>query len=207
MFMLITIASVLFFGNKVLLLLGKKVTRNLGWFLGSLAAILFVVYFFIINTPILSVMEIGLVILMTYRFLSGAKSNKKIEKILGIVTGFIIIILLTIANQGLITYMQFFGATGMLVGTYFLINSKENIGIIVWDSRIGWLLYGLGHLFTSYIGYQKHETIFFIFQFWQMFLCLGGFLARNQKERNMATISTIIIGIISVVVFSVILVI
>ncbi len=201
MVILITIASLLFFGNKVLLLLGRPVRQKLGWFLGSLGAILFVIYFFLIGTPILSVMEIGLTILMTYRFIAGVKTNNLIEKILGIITLLIIVFLTIITNQGLVTWAQFFGSIGMLVGTYFLI-AKNQAGSINWNSRIGWLLYGLGHFFTSYIGYQKHEWIFFVFQVWQMLLCFGGFLTEDKIKRKNITKIILILGLIGSLIFS-----
>lgn len=202
MVILITVASLLFFGNKTFLLLGKQVGQKFGWFLGSLGAVLFVIYFFLINTPILSVMEIGLTILMTYRFIAGIKVNLLVEKILGILTAFIIIFLTIISNQGLITLAQFFGSIGMLVGTYFLI-AKNQAGVITLNSRIGWLLYGVGHLFTSYIGYQKHEWIFFVFQVWQMLLCLGGFATKNTEKRKLITNVILIIGLVLSLIFSI----
>ncbi len=201
MFILITVASLLFFGNKTFLLLGKQIGQKVGWFMGSLGAVLFVIYFFIIGTPILAVMEIGLTLLMTYRFIAGIRSSELVEKILGIVTGLIIIFLTIIANQGLVTWAQFFGSLGMLVGTYFLI-AKNQAESINWNSRIGWLLYGLGHLFTSYIGYQKHEWIFFVFQVWQMLLCFGGFATKNSSKRNLITKIILIIGAIASLIFS-----
>lgn len=201
MTILITIASLLFFGNKVFLLLGKRIWQKLGWFLGSLGAILFVIYFFLIGTPILAVMEIGLTLLMTYRFIAGVKTNHLIEKVLGVITGLIIIFLTIITNQGLVTWAQFFGSLGMLIGTYFLI-AKNQAKSINWNSRIGWLLYGLGHLFTSYIGYQKHEWIFFIFQVWQMLLCFGGFLTEDQIKRKYLIKIILIIGLIGSLIFS-----
>ncbi len=197
---LITIASLLFFCNKILLLLGKKLNRRLGWFLGGLGAILFIIYFFKINTPILAILEIGLVVLMTYRFIAKEKTNKLIENSLGIITGIFILVLTFITTEGVMTWSQFFGAFGMLIGTYFLISARQvQFEKISLQERLGWLFYGFGHLFTSYIGYQKHEWIFFVFQVWQMFLCLCGFSMINFKYRKIATILTLIIG--SVVAF------
>jgi hypothetical protein len=198
---LISVASLLFFGNKVCLLIGKSVGRKLGWFLGSFGALLFIIYFFLIGTPILSIMEIGLTILMTYRFIAGIKTNRSIENILGIITGGIIMLLTVITQEGLLTVAQLFGALGMLIGTYFLI-SREQVQIINWNARIGWLLYGIGHFFTSYIGYQKHEWIFFIFQSWQMLLCFGGFAISDQKKREIITVSILIIGTIASLIFT-----
>lgn len=192
---LITIASILFFGNKALLLLNKKINQKLGWFFGFLGAILFVIYFFLINTPILSIMEIGLTVLMFYRFIVGDKSNKAVEKFLGIVTGLIIISLTILTNEGLMTGAQFFGAFGMLLGTYFLISVEQSqFEKTNWQERVGWLLYALGHVFTSYIGYQKQEWIFFVFQAWQMFLCLCGFLFINQRQRKKITVTVLVGG-------------
>ena len=197
MIILITIASLLFFSNKTLLLLGKKVNKQIGWLCGTLAAILFVIYFFKIGTPILSVLEIGLTILMMYRFFAGSKTNKSIENGLGILTGIFIVILTILTSQGTFTLAQFFGAFGMLIGTYLLISSEQQNEYITIKERCGWLLYGFGHLFTSYIGYEKHQWIFFIFQYWQMFLCFGGFATNDFKRRKTITYISLIVGTVA----------
>lgn len=185
---IITLASLLFLGNKTLLLLGKKTNKMLGWSFGAVGAALFIVYFFMIHTPILSVLEIGLTILMTYRFIAGEKTNRKIENYLGIITGLFIVVLTILARQGTLSLPQFAGAFGMLVGTYFLISVKQELlSVSLWRERMGWLLYGSGHFFTSYIGYQKHEWIFFTFQAWQMLLCLIGFAIPDLKDRKLVT--------------------
>lgn len=203
---LITIASLLFFGNKSLLLLGKKVNKRLGWFLGAAAAVLFIVYFFLINTPILSVLEIGLTILMTYRFIAGQKTNKIIENVLGVVTGIFIVILTVIAKLGTMNILQFFGAFGMLIGTYLLISSNqvqfEESG---WKERFGWIMYGAGHFFTSYIGFEKHEWIFFVFQAWQMLLCFVGFSMPNLKERKLITNTALTFGAVACLIFFIVI--
>ena len=201
---LITTASLLFFSNKLLLLLGEKLNKRLGWFLGGIAAILFIIYFFYIDTPVLSVLEIGLTILMTYRFIASEKTNKFIENLLGVITGIFIIILTLVTTEGIMTWPQFFGAFGMLIGTYFLISAKQlQVLKISLQERIGWLLYGFGHFFTSYIGYQKHEWIFFVFQVWQMLLCICGFSILNLKQRKIATISVLILGAMGALIFSI----
>ncbi len=203
---LISAASILFFCNKTFLLLGKKVGRNLGWFLGAAGALLFIVYFFLIGTPILSVLEIGLAILMTYRFVAKENTNIRIERALGVVTGALIVVLTIIAGRGSLSGAQFFGAFGMLVGTYFLISSRQiDVGVSEMKERIGWLLYGFGHLFTSYIGYQKHEWIFFVFQVWQMLLCLVGFALFDMKERKLMTRASLVFGTVGVVLFAIVI--
>lgn len=198
---LITIASVLFFSNKTLLLLGKKMDRRIGWLCGTIGAILFIIYFFLIGTPILSVLEIGLTILMLYRFLAKEKTNRTIEYGLGILTGVFIVILTILANKGTMSTAQFFGAFGMLVGTYFLIRAKQQSDYISVKERCGWIFYGTGHFFTSYIGYQKHEWIFFIFQAWQILLCLSGFLARDSRKRILLTKISLVTGGIASLIF------
>jgi hypothetical protein len=192
---LVSIASLLFFSNKILLLLGKKINKQIGWLCGTFGAILFIIYFFIIGTPILSVLEIGLTTLMAYRFWAGEKTNKIIENGLGILTGLIIIVLTILAEQGMMSLAQFSGAFGMLVGTYLLISAKQ-IEDITTEERYGWLLYGLGHLCTSFIGYEKQEWVFFIFQYWQMLLCFGGFVAYTKEKRKIITMTVLGLGII-----------
>lgn len=203
---LITAASLLFFSNKILVLLGHSINKRIGWFFGALGAVLFIVYFFLIEAYILSVVEIGLTILMTYRFIAAEKTNKYIELALGIVTGIFISILTIFTTQGVMTTAQFLGALGMLIGTYLLISAKQQSISPLWKERIGFLLYGFGHLCTSYIGYQKHEWIFFIFQAWQMFLCFIGFIMSTKKSRVWATYTVLIVGSVSALFFTVVII-
>ena len=146
-------------------------------------------------------LEIGLTILMLYRFLANDKTNKTIEYSLGVITAVFVIILTALTNSGAITYAQFFGAFGMLVGTYLLISVKQQLEYIEIRERFGWLLYGIGHFFTSYIGYQKHEWIFFMFQFLQMLLCFGGFAVKDLKKRRVAINTILILGTVTSLIF------
>ncbi len=203
---LITTASLLFFSNKTLVLLGHSINKRIGWFFGALGAGLFIFYFFLIEAYILSIVEIGLTILMTYRFLVAEKTNKYIEVALGVVTGIFISILTFFTSQGVMTIAQFLGASGMLIGTYLLISVNQQSTSLLWKERIGFLLYGFGHLCTSYIGYQKHEWIFFIFQAWQMFLCFVGFAMTTKKSRVWATYFVLVAGSVSALLFSIVII-
>lgn len=204
---LVTTASLLFFSNKTMLLLGEKINKQIGWFFGATGAVLFAIYFFCIGTPILSVAEIGLTVLMTYRFFAGEKTNVSVERFLGVATSVVIIILTIVAGLGIMTLAQFGGAFGMLAGTYLLVSTKQQVAeTFALKERIGWLLYGAGHFFTSYVGYQKHEWIFFIFQAWQMMLCFGGFSLIEKNERKLAVIMSLIIGTVAALLFLIVVV-
>ena|GEM_PF-1160252 len=192
---LITTSSLLFFFNKILVLTGKPLQRTLGWLLGTFAAVLFIVYFFLIGTHILSVLEIGLVLLMGYRFFAKEETNKKVEYLLGAVTAGMVIVLAYLTHVGMMTWMQCLAAFGMLLGTYFLISVSQVVGSdIEIRERIGWLLYGVGHMATSYIGYQKGEWIFFAFQVWQLLLCLVGCVYARREVRAEATKCVLVFG-------------
>lgn len=191
---LITISSMFFFNNKVLLLFGQPLQKTIGWLLGTVAAILFIVYFFLIDTKILSVLEIGLLLLMGYRFVAGSVTNKKIEYGLGVVTWIGIGFLVVLAQAGYMTWIQCVGAFGMFLGTYFLISVHQSQTHSVHiRERAGWFLYGIGHVATSYIGYEKAEWVFLLFQVWQLFLCLVGSVYVNKRKRINAT-KTVLIG-------------
>lgn len=177
--------------------------KTIGWLCGTLGAIFFIIYFFNIGLPILSILEIGLTILMAYRFIAKDKTNRGIENMLGILTGIFIIIFTILTRQEILTFAQFFGALGMLIGTYLLISTKQEINFIEIKERYGWLLYGIGHFFTSCIGYQKHEWIFFVFQAWQMLLCFGGFVVKDPQKRKKITKSILVIGAVASLIFSI----
>lgn len=192
---LITISSLLFFNNKALLLLGQPLQKTIGWLLGTVAAILFIVYFFLIDTKILSVLEIGLVLLMGYRFVAGSVTNKRVEYGLGIVTWIGIGVLVILARAGFMTWIQCVGAFGMFLGTYFLISVHQSQTHRVHvRERVGWFLYGIGHVATSYIGYEKGEWVFLLFQVWQLLLCSVGCAYVLKANRVRATQAVLIGG-------------
>lgn len=170
--LLVIVASLCFILNKVFLLLGNSqiVSERTKWLMGVLGALLFIVYFFSIESPILSTLEIGLTVLTLYRFIVGINRNKTFEQMLGVFTGIIVFLLFLEKYQGYIETLQLAGALGMLIGTFYLIQEKY---------KTGFTLYALGHIFLTIFGYQKSETIFWILQLVQAVLCLTIFISEK----------------------------
>lgn len=173
---LVFIASLLFIFNKMLLLDSfLKIQDRIKWSLGLIAAILFIVYFFLLGSPILSTLEIGLTILMLYRTIVKERSKGLIENLLGIITSLIIIFLLIRTYTGYIETVQFLGAFGMLLGTYKLIQDKQ---------KTGFSLYAIGHIFTVIYGYQNNEFVFWWLQLLQALMCLTIFISNRFEARH-----------------------
>ncbi len=184
---LVIIASLCFIFNKVFLLLDNTpaVPGKIKWGLGLLGAILFIAYFFLIKSPILSTLEIGLTVLTSYRFIVGEKRRDDVEKILGIFTGVVIITLFILKYSGYLETLQLLGSLGMLIGTFYLIQEKY---------KTGFTLYALGHIFLTIFGYQQHEVTFWYLQLVQVLLCLTIY-ANNTKSEARGNWISVIIGL------------
>ncbi|MCC6324018.1 hypothetical protein IT400_04490 [Candidatus Nomurabacteria bacterium] len=179
---LVIIASICFILNKFFLLLPfgtKWVSTKFKWFLGMLGAILFIIYFFSIGSPMLSTLEIGLTILTLYRFIVEEKRSQIIEYTLGIFTGIIVFILYLNMKNGFIQDTELLGSWGMIIGTFFLIQDKL---------KMGFILYGIGHLFLVYFGYSKNETVFWNLQLVQAFMCFSILIKEEENRYNAISI-------------------
>lgn len=149
------LVSLLFFGNKVLVLVGKKFEK-FGWLLGVIAASLGVAYFYLLGMYVYTVLEIGLIVLMSYGFLhKDTTKNEKVETTIRVVTGVVMLVLACVVFSGAITIIEFVSSIFMLAGTYLLTHSKK---------RLGWILYGIAHLAAVYLGYAKGQQFFADFQ-------------------------------------------
>lgn len=170
-----------------MLLLNSEWTakENLKWLFGMIAALLFIIYFFSIGSPILATLEIGLTVLALYRTLVGTKRNSGIEKMLGVFTIIIVLILFIEKYTGYIETLQLAGAVCMMIGTFYLIQDKY---------KAGFAIYALGHLFLTIFGYQRHELIFWYFQLFQVCLCLMVFVDNKDGLRKDWTTFIFIFG-------------
>ena len=167
------LVSLIFFVNKILLLIGKKLER-LGWLMGSIAAVLAVIYFFLLELYIFTVLEFGLIILMGYGFFVKEIKNPTTEKLIHLFILVVMTVLVFFAFTGMMTIYEFVGAVLMLLGTYFL---THNI------YALGWLLYGVSHLFAAYVTNQKGQQFFADFQIASAAVSsIGSVLA--MKRRN-----------------------
>ncbi len=173
MTVLVIIASLCFTLNKFFLVNNEaiQIPKQISWFFGFLGALLFIIYFYKTDSLILSTLEIGLLLLTLYRTVSTEK-NKTIENVLGFVVLLVLGIQFYVTYIGLLGTLQFVASVFMLWGTYRMIR----------DNFIsGFLLYGLGHLFTARYGYRMDLEIFWKFQMIQAVICLFG-LWGTEKE-------------------------
>ncbi|HCY17856.1 MAG: hypothetical protein UR70_C0009G0001 [Candidatus Nomurabacteria bacterium GW2011_GWB1_35_20] len=162
--------SLIFFSNKILVLIGKNST---GWLMGSIAGILAIFYFFLLELYVYMVMEFGIFVLMFYGFLIGKEKNTKTELI---INWFLIGILGAFAYfvfSGILTIVEFFSSIAFLLGTYYLIHTKP---------RLGWILYVLAHAGSTYLGFEKKENFFATFQLASVIVAIIGFLYPNLNR-------------------------
>ena len=143
--------SLLFFMNKVFILIGKKS----GWLIGAIAASLAIFYFYFIGLYVYTVLEVGLVILMSYGFFKKDEKKPKTEMIIRLVTVVVMLIQTGLAFKGMITIVELSSSLGLVVGTFFLTHQKI---------KAGWILYGIGHILTAILGYNKGQQFFADFQ-------------------------------------------
>ena len=163
--------SVVFFSNKVLVLIGKKT----GWLLGAIAAIAGSYYFFLLGLYIYTVLEIGLIVLMGYGYLIRNKS-KKIENFLYFTITAVMVLLIYFSFSERLTIYEFVSSAGLLFGTYFLTHEKK---------EFGWILYCISHLFAMYIGYIKNQIFFADFQLASAIVSvIGVFIAHKQLRET-----------------------
>lgn len=176
---IVFIASCLFIINKGLLLHPEWIVKEeIKWSFGMIAAIMFIIYFFAIGSPILATLEIGLTILSLYRTIVGLKRNLFVEKVLGIFTGLVILVLFIEKYNGYIETLQLAGSICMIIGTFYLIRDEY---------KKGFTIYAFGHIFLSIFGYGKGELIFWLLQYTQALICFTVFL--NKKEKLIYKVS------------------
>lgn len=146
-----SIVSIIFFSNKIGLLVERK--NPLGWWLGVIGAVSAIFYFFLINLPIYTVAEVGLLVLMIYG--TKEKRSRKTEIGIEIATGFIAVALVFLTFQGEITMFEFLSSIGMLVALYLLHPSNGG-----WKMKWGWVILAVTHVLAAQIGYMKEQPMF-----------------------------------------------
>lgn len=143
--------ALLFFTNKIVLLIGKRT----GWLVGVIAATLSVVYFFLLDLYIFTVLEIGLFVLMGYGYLKGKRTSAREELLVRVALTCVMGALIYFVFTGIMTVVEFFGAALMLWGTYLLTHDFV---------RWGWAIYGVSHCLAAAVGYWKLQPFFADFQ-------------------------------------------
>lgn len=157
--------SLIFFANKVAVLVEKKV----GWIFGVIAALLAFFYFYLLGMYIYTVLELGLIVLMGYGFFKKQKKNPQVEVMIRVVLAVVMLTLALFAFNGLITIVELVSSLGLLWGTYYLTHEKI---------RAGWLLYVVGHTTAAYLGINKDQMFFADFQIASAIVSLVGMVKR-----------------------------
>ncbi len=145
------LVAVIYFGNKVLVLFGKKS----GWLWGSFAALLGIIYFVRIELYTFAVLQGGLVILMGYGAFPVKWKKPIIEWIIISVIVLSLSILTLIVALGAINVWLFIGSVVIIWGTYSLTHGK---------TKMGWCSYIVSHLIAAGICYEVHQYIVATFQ-------------------------------------------
>ena len=140
------VVAIIFFVNKVLVLLEQKS----GWLVGMVGAILATAYLYLIGLYIFSVLEMGLIVLMGYGFFAKDHKNKLIEQCIRGVTVAATLISAYFVFAGMTTVYEIIGSIGMLVGTYLLTHENK---------KLGWFLYAIAHGITAYLCYGKSVSL------------------------------------------------
>lgn len=161
--------SVVFFANK----LGVLIEKRLGWLIGVIAAALAILYFFFLNLVVFMVLEVGLVILMGYGYWKKEDVNVRVEWFIRIAITVVMGFLTYFVFAGFLTIMEFIGSVLMLWGTYFLTHKK-----VLW----GWVIYGVSHVFATIVGYGAEQPFFAHFQIASAMVAGAGVI----KEMNRA---------------------
>lgn len=161
--------SVIFFANKVFVLVGKKV----GWALGAFAALLALVYFFLINLKVFTVLEAGLIVLMLYGLIMGGQKSPRVEWWIRGTTTIAMLVMAGFSATGKLTLAELLASAGMLWGTYFLASCAK---------RTGWALYVAAHTFSAMVGYGHDQHFFGDFQVASAIVALVGVVVSKDGE-------------------------
>ncbi len=143
---LAVVVAIIFFSNKVLVLIGYKI----GWFLGMTGALLATVYLYLLGFYAYAILEIGLIFLMGARYFTDG--NVVIEKWIRWVVISSTILAGIYAFTGVITIWEIIASLSMLAGTYCISNKLYK--------RLGWFLYFITHGITAWLSYQKNQQFF-----------------------------------------------
>ena len=143
--------ALIFFVNKVLVLVGRKS----GWLVGAVAATLGLFYFYLIGLYIYTALEVCLIVLMSYAFLEKSERSARVETALRMGTTVMMIAIALFAFSGSLTAVELISCTGLLWGTYLMTSGSLTTG---------WALCGVAHVFASYLGYGRGQVVFADFQ-------------------------------------------
>lgn len=143
--------ALIFFVNKVLVLVGRRV----GWLAGAIAASLGTYYFYRIGMNVYAVLDLGLIVLAMYGYFAGKQRNLHVENVIRIATFVAMSAISFFAFNGKLTGIEFVSSASLLWGTFLLVRGKTNLG---WGVSI------LAHTTAAYLGYDRGQEIFAHFQ-------------------------------------------
>lgn len=162
------LVALVFFANK----LGVLIEKRSGWLIGVIAAVISIVYFFLLNLAIFTVLEVGLVILMGYGYWRKQDVDVRVEWLIRIAIMVVMAFLTYFVFRGFLTIMEFVGSVLMLWGTYFLTHGK------MWW---GWVIYGASHVFAAIVGYGAAQPFFAHFQIASAMVAVAGIVKESDK--------------------------
>ncbi len=140
-----------FFANKVLVLVG----RRSGWAVGVIGAALALVYFYLLDLRLLTVLEVGLVLLMSYGYVAHSDPSPRFQVIVRVAITLTMVTLAGFVFTGVMTAVEFTSAVLMLWGTYLLTSGQL---------RLGWALSAVAHALAGVVGWDKGQGTFADFQ-------------------------------------------
>lgn len=160
-----------FFANKVLVLVG----RRSGWAVGVLGAALALVYFYLLDLFLFTVLELGLIVLMLYGFAAHGGSRSRFELVARVAITLAMTAMVWFVFTGVMTVVEFMSALLMLWGTYLLAS-----GSLAW----GWGLSVVAHALAGVIGWSKNQLTFADFQVASSIVALIGVAINWRTERS-----------------------
>lgn len=162
------IVALLYFTNKIFLLLEKKA----GWIFGIAASSLATVYFFYLEFYIFLSLEFACLVIMILGFIGNNRTKVLAYLIYGIISLVMIYLLFNIEESG---FMEFVTSILFIVSFLLLANGR-------WYS--GWLFLGVSHILMLFVSLTKNQEFFALMQGLSVVICIISLSKRYFKERG-----------------------
>jgi hypothetical protein len=170
--MLQVVVSILYFINKVFLLLN----RRSGWTIGAVASGTAMVYFLGIQLYIFCALEAACFCIMIYGAL-GMSDSKKIAiyiySICALVTAYLLV---SIQETGI---LEFITSLLFMIAFVNLADGKR---------KLGWILLALAHGIMAYITYSKDQYFFASLQVASVVVCLIGTIYPRLEWKRLRSV-------------------
>ena len=160
--MLEVAVAILYFTNKIFLLLEK----NAGWAFGIAASSLATFYFFFLELYIFLSLEFACLTIMILGWLGGKRSTTFANFVYGIIILVMIYLLINVDASG---WLEFITSILFIVAFLLLAHGKWNLG---------WLFLGVSHILMLIITLQKGQEFFALMQGLSVGVCLLGLAKR-----------------------------